>query len=173
MSFWRTYYHLIWATHGRHPWITPAVEAQLFPYLVQRAAKLEVRVLAINGWIDHIHLVVAIPPKHAVAEVVKDLKGASARYLNAGAASPPAEPFAWQEGYGVLTMGEQQCGIAIAYVQRQKEHHAAQHTNRWLERSEADDDGPIPLGVAAAANQRVVREESVPYRVTEDDDFPF
>lgn len=59
-----------------------------------------------GGYIDHIHLLVAIPPKHSVAGIVKRLKGSSSYYLNTSGLS--AEPFAWQRGYGVLTLGESQ-----------------------------------------------------------------
>lgn len=75
MSFWRTYYHIVWTTKNREPMITPEVEPRLFAYIVGKAAELGVYVYAINGWVDHVHLVVAIPPKRSVADVVKMLKG--------------------------------------------------------------------------------------------------
>ena len=82
MPFWRTYYHLVWATKNREPLIQPAIERRLYAYLLNKARELEVRVYAINGWFDHVHLVGSVPPKHAVAYVVKRLKGASAFDLN-------------------------------------------------------------------------------------------
>ncbi len=33
MSFWRTYYHLIWATQSRQPLITRDREAELHGYM--------------------------------------------------------------------------------------------------------------------------------------------
>ena len=74
MSYWRTFYHLIWATRQRKPLITPTIEQRLYPYLVHKAAQMEVGVLAIGGWTDHIHMVVSIPPKLAIAGLVKALK---------------------------------------------------------------------------------------------------
>jgi putative transposase len=82
MAFWRLYYHLVWTTKNREPLIQAAIEKRLYGYIVNKAAELEVYIYAINGWYDHIHLVVAIPPKHAVSEVVKRLKGASSHDLN-------------------------------------------------------------------------------------------
>ena len=52
----------------------PKIEPRLFAYLVNKARELDVRVYAINGWDDHVHLVASIPRKHAVAYVVKRLK---------------------------------------------------------------------------------------------------
>src|SRR6476661_6869597 len=82
MSFWRLYYHLVWSTKNREHLIQPDVETRLYLYLVSKAAELDVYVYAINGWFDHIHMVVAIPPNHAVAEVVKRLKGGRSHDLN-------------------------------------------------------------------------------------------
>lgn len=62
--------------------IKTEIEERLFAYIVRKAAELEVCTCAINGWFDHIHLVVAIPPKISVAEVVKHVKGASSFDLN-------------------------------------------------------------------------------------------
>jgi REP-associated tyrosine transposase len=75
--------------------------------------------------------VVAIPPRYAVAEVVKRLKGASAHYVNHQLS--PEHHFAWQRSYGVLSLGERQRPLAEAYVADQKKHHAEQTANPWLE----------------------------------------
>ena len=62
MSFWRTYYHLVWATHERRPLIDRKLEPPLFSYLEKKAGEFNVIIYAVNGDEDHIHLVVAIPP---------------------------------------------------------------------------------------------------------------
>lgn len=148
MPYWRTYYHLVWATKGRAPLIRPELEPILFQYLVNKAREFGVRVYAIDGWSDHLHMVVSIPPKESVASVVKRLKGSSSHYLNESGSSP--EPFAWQRGYGVFTLGESQRGHAEAYVRNQKDHHRQQKTNRWLERMDEFDEGPPDEGLAKA-----------------------
>ncbi|OGO35984.1 MAG: hypothetical protein A2W35_18075 [Chloroflexi bacterium RBG_16_57_11] len=63
---------------------------------------------------DHIHLIVSIPPHHSVAEVIKSLKGASSHDLKL--AGVLGKDFAWQRGYGVFTLGERQRKDAEAYV---------------------------------------------------------
>ena len=94
MPFWRSYAHLIWATKDRQPLIRPEIEAELHAEIVSKAAELECYVHAVNGIEDHVHVVISIPPKHSVAWVVKNLKGASSHFAN-HAATPPAMPFAW------------------------------------------------------------------------------
>ena len=139
MAFWRTFYHLVWATKNRHDLIDPAFEPQLFDYLLRKAQGMGVHIFAINGMPDHIHLIVSIPPKYAVAEVVKNLKGASAHDF-----SRMGYMLSWQPGYGVLTLGERQKAVAEEYVCNQKMHHAEKTTNPWLEHISAEDTQTAP-----------------------------
>lgn len=164
MSFWRTCYHLVWATHNRQPLIDEKVERLLFPYLEKKAAEFQTIIYALNGVEDHIHLVAAIPPRYAVAEVVKSLKGASSHFLNHNVLSIE---FSWQRGYGVFTLGERQRSVAEAYVRAQKEHHRQGTTNMWLERTDEMDDGPAPVG------STVLREPTAIYHVLSVEEEPF
>ncbi len=137
MPFWRNYFHLVWATKGRRPLIRPEIEVQLYAYLARKADELGVRTYEINGTEDHIHIVAAIPPKQSVAEVVRRLKGSSSHYVNTILKSE--ERFAWQRGYGCLTLGESQRERVEAYVRAQKEHHRERTTNTRLETTEEEE----------------------------------
>lgn len=148
MSFWRLYYHIVWATKNRQPLIAESVEEQLFGYLVKKSSELGTHVYAINGCFDHVHLVASVPPRLAVAEVVKNLKGASSHLLNHAGGLDGT--FAWQRGYGVLSLGERQKADAIRYVECQKQHHNQGTTNTWLEHDTDQDEGPPATGIRYA-----------------------
>lgn len=77
---------------------------------------------AIGGMADHVHLVLQIPQHISVADCVRHLKGFSSHVANRGR-DRSREPFRWQEGYGVLTIGERSLDTVIRYVRNQKEHH--------------------------------------------------
>ena len=96
---------------------------------------------AIGGTEDHIHLVVSIPPKLAVAELVGSVKGSSTHYLNHDLAETLSQ-FAWQRGYGVLSLGSKQLDDAVAYVANQKAHHQQGGVVPSLERDADEEDGP-------------------------------
>ena len=130
MTYWRTYYHLVWSTHNRLPLIHPEYEPILYQYLTQKSQSLGAPCYAIGGMPDHIHLIVSIPPKHSIAQFVKSLKGASARHLNQSIAT---ERFGWQREYGVFTLGSKQLEIAVNYVNHQKHHHTHHTTFKSLE----------------------------------------
>jgi putative transposase len=119
MPFWRLYYHLVWSTKNREPFIEERLEKLLYTYLIDRANRMDCHTYAIGGWSDHIHLVISTPPKYSVAEIVQRLKGAS---------SDDFEGLEWQRGYGALSVGERQRSIAIEYVENQKVHHGRQTT---------------------------------------------
>jgi len=165
MAFWRLYYHLVWSTKNREHFIQPEIEKRLYAYIVHKAVELESYVYAINGWYDHVHLIAAIPPKYAVADVVKHLKGASSHDLNQVVKLD--YQFAWQRGYGALSLGERQRPRAEAYVLSQKTHHAEQTTHSWLERDSEFDEGPVETGIAVSTVPAVAREPSAVYVVGE------
>ena len=123
MSFWRTYYHLVWATHNRQPLIDAEVERRLFPYLEKKAAEFQASIYAVNGTEDHIHLVITIPPRYAVAEVVKSLRGASSHFLNHSGL--PIE-FGWQRGYGAFSVEPADLDSLLTYIDGQEAHHRTQ-----------------------------------------------
>jgi putative transposase len=129
MAFWNLDYHLIWATKLRQPLLMPHIENAVFDFLRTQAENMKCAVYAVNGWVDHVHMVLSIPPTLSVVEVVKQVKGASSHKFF---------ELYWQDGYGALTVGRRNLDIAIAYVCRQKEHHSAQTALKWLERCEED-----------------------------------
>ena len=130
--YWRTYYHLVWATKDRSPLITPERESILYGYILGKADSIGCMVQAIGGISDHLHIVISVPPTIAISDCVQRLKGSSAYHLNHQPNSKD-EWFGWQRGYGVFTMGSKQCPIAIAYVLNQKEHHRDRTTIEALE----------------------------------------
>ena len=169
VAFWRLYYHLVWATKNREPLVGVEVEDRLYGYIVRKASELGVYVYAINGWSDHVHLVVASPPKHALADIVKRLKGSSSHYLNHSGGL--AYEFAWQRGYGALSLGERQRPKAIAYVQGQKTHHEQQTANPWLEHCTDLDEGPPDIERVADEPLPGVHEQPVSYNLWGDAPF--
>lgn len=136
MPLWRLHYHLIWATGGREAIIDDGLAATLEASLQRTCRRLQVVVHAIGWMPDHVHLAVSIPPKHAVSDVVRALKGASSHDINQ--ASPAR--FGWQGDYGAFTFSDRGLTDVVDYVANQKERHAAGTLFAALEQT-----GPQPL----------------------------
>jgi putative transposase len=141
MTLWRTYYHFVWSTGDRMALITPDRESLLYEYIGQKSRFLEVQLHAIGGMPDHIHPIVSIPPKMAIAEFVKCIKGSSSHYLNELSGS---KSFAWQREYGVFSLGGQQLDRAIGYVTSQKQRHHNRTLIKMLEITSESPDWQSP-----------------------------
>jgi putative transposase len=154
MSYWQTFYHIVWSTKRREPLIIPEVESQIYGFIRNKAIGLGGIVFALNGMPDHVHLVASIPPALAVSTFIGQVKGvASTKFNKLGM---QGIPLFWQEEYGVFTLDHKRLPNLIAYVENQKIHHAQNGIIPVLERSEGE-------------GMRLIREATYPYTLNEDD----
>ena len=133
MPYWRLFYHIVWSTKNREPLLTPTVESIIYGFLRSKATGLGAQVFALNGTLDHVHIVVSIPPKIAVAKFVGQIKAVASTRFNK---SSPKTPFFWQREYGVFSFDAKRLPNFVAYVEQQKEHHAQNALIPILERVE-------------------------------------
>jgi len=138
MPYWRLYYHIVWATDERRPFIQPDMEGGLFRIIGAKCREQGGQAFAINGMPDHIHVIATAPPAMALSDFVKGLKGSSSRYIH----TEFQLPFAWQTGYGIFSISQRGMSRAIAYVRGQKEHHRSGALIAALERFTSADDAP-------------------------------
>ena len=121
------------------PLVTPEIEAEVYRVIETEAKRLGCDVLAIGGMPDHIHLVVTLPATVTFGQLAKQVKGVSSKFTT-DRLLPPESFFKWQEGYGLFTLSRNHIERAVAYVQRQKLHHASGHL--WPEWEETDEEAP-------------------------------
>ena len=134
MPYWQLFYHLVWTTKHRQPLLTPEIEPIIYGFLRSKAVGLEATVFALNGVADHIHMVVAVPPKVALATFIGQVKGVASTRINQSGLC--AEPFYWQEEYGAFSFDGKRLPNFTAYVNQQKDHHRIGTTIPILERIE-------------------------------------
>ena len=127
--------------------------------LYNKAKELGVKIHAAGNIEDHAHVVASIPPKLAVADCVRQLKGASSYAINHMDGSDGK--FKWQEGYRALSIGERSLDTVKEYAARQKEHHRENKINEVYERADT-----LENGLPAKSHVRCVcfeeRNSSVP-----------
>jgi putative transposase len=134
MPFWSFYYHINWTTKFRQPLITPDWELIIFAAIEDKSKELRAEILAMNAAYDHIHVAVKIPPAKSVGDWVGKVKGYSSRAINL--AYELEERFRWQVGYGAMSFGETSLPFVKDYILNQKERHAKNDLNSYLERAE-------------------------------------
>jgi len=119
-TYHKNYYHLVWSTKERLPAIIPEHKDQMFAYLGGTLKTLKCFPLQIGGMHDHVHILTIIPPHFAVANIIRDIKISSTKWMNS---LPNVKGFSWQEGYGSFTVSESQKEAVINYILNQEKHH--------------------------------------------------
>lgn len=115
-AYARNYVHLIFGTKGRRPWIREP--DRMHAYIIGIAKEYAIDVVAIGGTEDHVHVLMTLPPKIAVAHAVRVIKANSSKWMNES-----GHLFAWQQGYGVFSVSVSNLEAVIDYIARQAEHH--------------------------------------------------
>ena len=120
-SFTRLTYHFIFATKYRSPSITHPLQERLYEYVggILRAKKGHL--IEIGGIADHIHILTELSPSFAVADVIRDVKANSSKWMNAQLEIK--QFFEWQKGSGAFTVSYSLRHSVQKYIQNQEEHH--------------------------------------------------
>jgi len=118
------YVHFVWATHRRLPLIVSDQERPLYRILEHEAERLKCTVVAKGGTDDHVHVLLKLSATTSMSEIVKQMKGATSRYMG-------ADSFKWQDGYSATGIHRSLIGRVAGYVNTQKIRH--QNRNIWTE----------------------------------------
>jgi putative transposase len=118
--FHQVHIHLVWATAGRAPLLTTAVNQWLWPALAECARAVGSGFVVVGGVEDHVHVLCELPLTVSIAEMVRRLKGSSGHLLR----SKCGLDATWQEGYGVFAVSRDNLPAVETYVRHQEQHHA-------------------------------------------------
>jgi putative transposase len=113
--------HLIFGTKDRHPWILEEFRDELCRYLGGIVKANDGHPVEINAVADHAHLLVRLPPTVALANVMRDVKAGSSKWLNETKCRN--QKFGWQDGYAAFSVSQSQVARVAEYVRNQQEHH--------------------------------------------------
>jgi len=120
---WDCKYHLVWIPKYRKKIIYGGLRKYLGDVLRQLALQKESKVIEGHLMGDHVHMLVSIPPKYAVSQVVGYLKGKSAIHI-ARTYSGHKRNFIgqsfWARGYYVSTAGRDE-DVVRRYISKQEE----------------------------------------------------
>jgi putative transposase len=113
--------HVVFSTKNREPFIQPEIEAELFPYMATACQSANSPAILINGTMDHVHLLVKLGRKTAIADLVEEVKSSSSGWIKSKGAN--YQRFYWQAGYGAFSIGQSGVNALKKYIANQKEHH--------------------------------------------------
>ena len=120
---WECKYHVIFIPKYRRKALYKELRRYLREVFRQLAEQKESRVEEGHLMADHVHMMIAIPPKHAVSQVVGYIKGKSAIHL-ARTYGERKRNFVgqhfWVRGFFVSTVGRDE-EVIREYIRRQDE----------------------------------------------------
>jgi putative transposase len=124
MTYWRTYYHLVWSTKGRERVLFGENAETAIKAIRAEALELRSIVHALAVQPEHVHLAVSTPPVYSPAQIAKQVKGKSSHLLtNVWNPEGGVDWTGWQSEYGVITFGERSLSSIVRYITNQEEHH--------------------------------------------------
>ena len=122
-SKWECKYHIVFVPKRRRRQLYGEIRRQLGAIFHALARQKECQIVEGHVLPDHVHMCIAIPPKHAVAQVIGFLKGKSAiaiaRQFGGKERNFTGEHF-WARGYAVSTVGWELEQVR-AYIRKQEE----------------------------------------------------
>jgi putative transposase len=119
---WECKYHVVFIPKGRRKLLYGQIRSQLGEVLRELARQKESKVEEGHLRSDHVHMLLSIPPKYAVSQVVGYLKGKSAIYIArtfGGRQRNYVGEHFWARGYFVSTVGRDE-QVIRQYIQQQE-----------------------------------------------------
>ena len=114
--------HIVWSTKYRYCVLNGEVQIRCRDLIRQVCDSLDIRILKGVVSKDHIHLHISYPPKLSISDIVKRLKGRSARMLLDEFSELNRRYWGrhlWGIGYGAWSTGN----ITDAMIQEYLDHH--------------------------------------------------
>ena len=125
-SVWECKYHVVFIPKCRRKTLYGELRRYLGEVFRKLAQQKESRIEEGHLLSDHVHMLIAIPPKYAVAQVVGFIKGKSAIHL-ARVYGERKRNFVgqhfWARGYFVSTVGRDE-GLIREYIRKQEQEDA-------------------------------------------------
>jgi putative transposase len=121
-TVWECKYHLVWIPKYRRKSLYAELRKYLGEVFRELAARKESEVLEGHLMPDHVHMLVAVPPKYSVAQVVGFIKGKSAIHIArtfVGRRRNFTGQHFWARGYYVSTVGLDEKSVR-EYIRKQE-----------------------------------------------------
>ena len=122
-SKWDCKYHIVFIPKGRKKALYGKIRKFLGPVFHELAAQRRSTIVEGHMVQDHVHMLIKIPPKYSVAEVVGYIKGKSAiavaRQFGGRQRNFNGERL-WARGYAVSTVGFEEAQVK-AYIKQQEQ----------------------------------------------------
>lgn len=121
MSWVRIWVHIVFTTKNRDKILNKEIRKQVFTHIKQNAEQKNIRLDSINGYLEHVHCLVALNREQSISKVNQLIKGESSRWINTS--NLTGNKFSWQDDYWAVSVSESHLEAVREYINKQAEHH--------------------------------------------------
>ena len=125
---WECKYHVVFIPKCRKKVLYGQIRRELGQVLRELARQKECEIIEGHLVIDHVHMLISIPPKYSVAQVMGFMKGKTAIHIArvyAGRRKSFVGQQFWARGYWVSTVGRDEEAVR-KYIQEQEKEDQRQ-----------------------------------------------
>ncbi len=123
-TYYEIYYHIVFSTKNRAAMLDENKIRKIRQIAARKAEELSFLLHALNGYKDHIHILLTIPPALALSTAIKHIKGTSSHAL---------PDVYWQKGHYAKTLHREIFDTTNKYIQNQWYRHESKELRRELE----------------------------------------
>ena len=132
---WHCQYHIVWTPKYRYKVLKGGIAREIYNCVNIYSGCLGCEVVELNVQLDHVHLLIKVPPKVSISQLVGTLKGKTALKIFTKYSHLKDKPYwgnhFWSKGYCVDTI-EPDADMVRKYVKyqnKQEEHHQQSRLN--------------------------------------------
>ena len=115
-------YHLVWITKYRKPALRGPVGLRARDMIRQTCATLDVEIITGHVAVDHVHLLVSVPPQVSVSQLMQRIKGRSSRRMLDEFEDLRKQFWGrhlWARGYFAVSSGNVTDDVIARYIEMQ------------------------------------------------------
>jgi putative transposase len=121
MPYIKAWFHLVWATKSRKPFLRKEIRQTVFDHIKENAKGKGIYLDCVNGYIEHIHCLISLSSDQTISKVLQLIKGESSFWINKEKLC--AEKFEWQDDYFAVSVSHSEVKKVRHYINEQETHH--------------------------------------------------
>jgi len=127
MSYTAIYIHVVFAVKRRSPILATAERQVLFQHIREQTNLHKIDLMQINGFEDHVHLLLRLHASQRLSAVVQQIKGESAWWANQTSLFDTT--LNWASGYYARSVDPDNIELVIRYIACQHSKHSDKFAN--------------------------------------------
>jgi len=113
--------HVVIGTYQQRNFMTADIRSQLSGYLTVVGKSKGVKLVALGGAENHIHILLALPSKLSIESAIIPLKQSSTTWFRQNFES--LRSFSWASGFAAFSISRSQLDSTLLYIQNQEQYH--------------------------------------------------